>query len=112
MGPIKDERGLEQGGVNSSDFYKIFGKEQLTMAQDSGLGVRFGECVSLGEGVRLGEGDGVSLTVSAIGQADDTALVANSMHNLNCLLKLSLAFCKKYHVSLSPGKTKLQVMHT
>ena len=108
MGPINDERGLEQGGVNSSDFYEIYGKEQLETAQDSALGVRFGD------GVRLDEGDGhdKNLTVSAIGQADDTALVANNMHNLNCLLKLSLAFCKKYHVTLSPGKTKLQVMHT
>ena len=101
MGPIHDERGLEQGGLNSSDFYKIFGKEQLTVAQDSALGVSFGE------------GDtGDILTVSAIGQADDTAVVANSIHNINCLLKLSLAFCNKYHVSLSPGKTKLQVMYT
>ena len=29
MGPIIDESGLEQGGVPSSDFYKIYGKEQL-----------------------------------------------------------------------------------
>ena len=27
MGPILDEQGVEQGGINSSDFYKIFGKE-------------------------------------------------------------------------------------
>ena len=40
MGPIIDECGLEQGGVNSSDFYKIFGKEQLATAQLSELGVR------------------------------------------------------------------------
>ena len=26
MGPIFDEQGLEQGGINSSEFYKIFGK--------------------------------------------------------------------------------------
>ena len=37
MGPIADERGLEQGSVNSSDFYKIFGKDQLDSAQQSGL---------------------------------------------------------------------------
>ena len=110
MGPIKDERGLEQGGVNSSDFYKIYGKEQLATAQDSALGVKFGESVRLVEDD--GDAHGGNLTVSAIGQADDTALVANNLHNLNCLLKLSLAFCKKYHVTLSPGKTKLQVMHT
>ena len=106
MGPINDQRGLEQGGLNSSDFYKIFGKRQLTMAQDSSLGVRFGEYA-------VGVTDTVpNVTVAAIGQADDTALVANNLHDLNCLLQLSLDFCSKYHVSLSPGKTKLQVMYT
>ena len=38
LGPIKDERGLEQGGVSSSDLYKIFGKQQLNTAQESELG--------------------------------------------------------------------------
>ena len=28
MGPIFDQRGLEQGGVSSSEMYKVFGKEQ------------------------------------------------------------------------------------
>ena len=40
MGPIFDELGLEQGGINSSDFYKIFGKEQLHLAQKSNLGIK------------------------------------------------------------------------
>ena len=39
MGPISDEVGVEQGGVNSGDFYKIYGKTQLEMAQTSSLGV-------------------------------------------------------------------------
>ena len=68
----------------------------MTTAQDSALGVSFGK----------------DLVVSAIGQADDTVVVSNDLHKLNCLLQLSLAFCKKYNVSLSPGKTKLQVMFT
>ena len=42
MGPIDDEQGLEQGGVSSSDLYKIFGKDQLKSAQNSGLGVWLG----------------------------------------------------------------------
>ena len=33
MGPIKDELGVEQGGPNSSEFYKIYNNEQLTVAQ-------------------------------------------------------------------------------
>ena len=38
MGPIHDELGVEQGGINSEDLYKIFVKEQLSMAQASKLG--------------------------------------------------------------------------
>ena len=72
MGPIRDERGLEQGGVNSSDFYKIFGKDQLVTAQQSGLGVGLGV-----------------ITVAAIGKADDTALVSNDINDIQNLLNLS-----------------------
>ena len=63
MGPIFDKLGLEQGGPNASDFYNKFGKEQLEAAQLSELGVNIGE-----------------ETVSAIGQPDDTILVANNIH--------------------------------
>ena len=93
MGPIFDECGLEQGGVNSSEYYKIFGKEQLSNAQMSDLGVTLG-------------GD---ITVAAIGQADDTVLVSNDIHNIQNLLDLTLDFCSKYHVQLCIDKTKLQV---
>ena len=65
MGPIRDEQGLEQGGKNSSEYYKIFGKEQLSLAQASNLGV----CM-------LGN------TISAIGQADDTLLLSNNIFAL------------------------------
>ena len=33
MGPIKDTRGLEQGGVSSSDEYKLYNNEQASLAQ-------------------------------------------------------------------------------
>ena len=95
MGPIIDECGLEQGGVNSSDFYKIFGKEQLATAQLSELGVRIG-----------------NLVISGIGQADDTALLSNDIHKLLLLLKLSQAFCERHQVKLCAEKTKLQVFAT
>ena len=94
MGPINDEQGLEQGGVNSSDFYKIFGKEQLETAQASKLGIPLGP-----------------LTISGIGQADDTALVSNRIQALFYLLHLTLIFCSKYNVQLSSEKTKLQVIY-
>ena len=51
------------------------------------------------------------LTVSGKGQADDTALVSNSIHNLNFLLHLTTTFCSKYQVQLSSDKTKLLVYH-
>ena len=70
MGPIH-ERGVEQGGVNSSDVSKIFGKVQLSTAQESKLGVPLG----------------INLRVSGIGQADDTGLLSNSFHSLQYLLR-------------------------
>lgn len=72
MGPITDQQGVEQGGVNSSDFYKIYSKSQLQIAQNSKLGVPLSR----------------KLVVSAIGQADDTALVSNNLH----LYRISLNY--------------------
>ena len=92
MGPIKDQVGEEQGGPNSSEFYKIYNNEQLTTAQDSGLGVTV-----------------ENLHVAAAGQADDCALMSNMIFQLQHLLQLSLNYCAKYQVELSTGKTKLLV---
>ena len=94
MGPILDELGVEQGGVSSGDYYKIYAKSQLQLAQDSGLGVRLTN----------------RTTISAIGQADDTVLVANNPHSLQNLLDLSLHYCRRFNVELCPGKTILQVI--
>ena len=91
MGPINDEKGLEQGGISSSDFYKIFGKEQLSLAQSSSLGVPL-----------------PAVTVSAIGQADDTVLISNDIFNLFYLLKLTLGFSDRNIVEQGAEKTKLQ----
>ena len=90
MGPIRDELGLEQGGPNSSDLYKIYNNEQLSSAQNSLLGTSVG-----------------NVLVSAIGQADDTALVSNDISALQYLLDLTLKYCEKYQVELSAVKTKL-----
>ena len=92
MGPIDDLWGLEQGGKNSSDLYKVYNNNQIDVAQESELGVSLG-------------GD---IVVSAIGQADDIALASNNIHNLQYLLELSLDYCRRNHVRLSSEKTKLQ----
>ena len=82
MGPIDDQLGV--------------GKDPLELAQRSELGVKVSR----------------DLVVSAIGQADDTLLVSNNLHNLQNLLQLSLHHCSKSNVELCPGKTKLQVLAT
>ena len=48
------------------------------------------------------------VTISSIDQADDVVLVADNLNALQGLLDLSLYFCKKKHITLSPGKTKFQ----
>ena len=55
-------------------------------------------------GVRL-----KNLTVSSIGQADDTLLLSNNIFALSYLLELTSSFCSKYLVTLSAEKTRLQV---
>ena len=94
MGPISDQQGLEQGGISSSDLFKIYAKEQLTLSQNSSLGVPLG-----------------NLIVSAIGQADDTVLISNDIVLLSYLLILTKTFCQKSLVELSAEKTKLQVFN-
>ena len=92
MGPIHDELGLEQGGPNSSEFYKLYNNEQLVTANNSGLGATVS-----------------GIAVASVGQADDTALVSHDIQQLQLLLNLSLIYCEKHQVQLSAGKTKLLV---
>ena len=90
MGPILDVRGLEQGGISSSDEYKLYNNEQVVFAQISGLGVTLG-----------------NRTLSCISLADDAVLLSSSITNLKNLLRLTVNYCKKYDVDLVPEKTKL-----
>ena len=90
MGPIHDIRGLEQGGVSSSDAYKIYNNEQAICAQESNLGVQiFNKCVS------------------CISLADDAVLLSQDIYSLYALLLLTISYCSKYNVQLVPEKTKL-----
>ena len=93
-GPIHDEQGVEQGGVPSSDCYKLYNNELLKQVQSSKLGVDMGS----------------SLVVSGVGQADDTALLSNDIFKLYHLLQLALNYCRKFNVKLSSSKTKLLVV--
>ena len=53
MGPILDTRGLEQGGMSSSDMYKLYNNEQAIVAQSSCLSVpvydQIVSCISLAD---------------------------------------------------------------
>ena len=70
-------------------------KPQLDLAQISGL------CVTLPG----------NITVSAIGQADDTILLSDSLHALQNKLELTMSFYLKYDVSLCVEKIKLQAFN-
>ena len=90
LGPSPDVTGVEQGGINSSDFYKLYNNEQLVSAQATDLGV-----------------DIDSNIISAVGQADDVVLLSNDLDSLDLLVKGTERYCMKYRVSLVPSKTKL-----
>ena len=104
MGPINDEQGLEQGGVNSSDLYKVVNNEQLTVPHESDFGVKL---IDTGAPADLRDVAG-DVHIASIGQADDTVLLSNDLVKLKFLLQLTINFCNKYHIQLSPSKTKLQ----
>ena len=91
MGPIRDEHGVEQGGVPSSDLYKAYNNDLLITTQRSE------------QGVDLGDG----LTISSVGQADDVGLLANCIYSLFNILQLALIFCQAFHIELCADKTKL-----
>ena len=78
MGPVKDTMGVEQGGPNSSDQYKLYNNEQFTTAEQSRFGIDIGP-----------------FTVSSIGQADDSVLISTDIHQLSHLLRLTLLYCQK-----------------
>ena len=92
LGPISDELGFEQGGIPSGDLYTVYNSDQLTTAQNAGLGVDV-------------DGD----EVAGIGQADDVVLLSDDLFLLQNLLQLTLDYCAKHHVTLAAEKTKLMV---
>ena len=94
MGPIHDQRGVEQGGVNSGDQFQLVNNQELIITNTSGLGLKMG---------------GVS--VGSIGVADDVALVSPSPHALQSLLHLSKTLTSSKHMVNVPEKTKLLLFH-
>ena len=90
MGPIPDQLGVEQGGVNSDRFYKLANNSELQVTQRSQLGVHLGP-----------------VHVASIGQADDVALVSNCPYRLQGLLTLAMEYATSHHIQMVASKTKL-----
>ena len=90
MGPIFDQRGVEQGGVNSGDEFQLVNTHELVTTQTAGLGLDMG---------------GVS--VASIGVADDVALLSPSPHALQSLLNLSQSLTSSRFMVNVKEKTKL-----
>ena len=108
MGPIRDTKGVEQGGCPSDRIYRLVNNEELDVAQLSELGVDLGLAVQAGEGGN----ELISQVMSAVGQADDVGLLSSSLRNLTILLHLIEMYCEKYQVKLVGSKTKLLSFNT
>ena len=90
MGPIHDQRGVEQGGVNSGDQFQLVNNEELIITNNAGLGLNMGE-----------------VSVGSIGVADDVALLSPDPHALQSLLNLSQSLTTSKSMVNVPDKTKL-----
>ena len=90
MGPISDELGVEQGGVNSDRMYKLANNAELQVTQKSQLGVQLGP-----------------VHVASIAQADDVALASNCPYRLQGLLTLAMEYATSHHIQMVASKTKL-----
>ena len=83
---------MEQGGVASSDMFQLVNNQELVVTNGSGLGLDMG-----------------AVSVAAIGQADDVALVSPHPLALQSLLNLSEDFSSATSLQNVPEKTKLLV---
>ena len=90
MGPIADLLGVEQGGCNSGELYKLANNKELTVTQQSGLSLKLGE-----------------VHVASVGQADDVCLLSDDLHKLICIVQLAMDYATEYHIEMVPEKTKL-----
>ena len=73
--------------------------------------MRRSPAVHLGQSVSV-TAQPVKHVISAVGQADDVALLSTSLHDLKCLIQLSELYCEKYQVTLVGSKTKLLAFST
>ena len=99
IGPINDTQGVEQGGLLSDRLFRLVGNNQILFAQISKLGV-------LLHYPNHPNPDLIpKLIISAIGQADDTALFSNDLFSLNLLAYLSDQYAARSNTIFVPDKT-------
>ena len=101
IGPINDTQGVEQGGLLSDELFRLVGNDQLLVAQMSKLGVPL-QYPNHPIPTQVPK-----LIISAIGQADNTALFSNNLLSLNLLASLSDQYAKRTNTIFVPDKTKL-----
>ena len=92
----------EQGGVNSSDLYKIVNNEQLTVPHETDFGVKLVDTGSTANN-RDAAGD---IHIASIGQADDTVLLSMTSSIFNFFynsLSTSVASTTFNYLRLKPS---------
>ena len=87
--PIENKCGVLQGGVLSP---KLFNEYLSDLAN----------YLNMSDGITMG-----NLSLTHISYADDIVLVANSSKSLQSALESLHKFCKKWHLILNVGKTKV-----
>ena len=92
LGPIFDDRGVEQGGIPSSRLFQLVTDTELDVLNNMGLGVKIG---------------GISL--AALGLADDEVLLAQSIEDAQTLINAALSLSAHVNLRNVPTKTKIVV---
>ena len=92
MGPISDSRGVEQGGVSSSQLFQLTTDSTIKSLNDSGLGVPIG-----------------TNTLAALVLADDQVLLANNHENSQSLINSAVHLSSLNNYQYVPSKSRILV---
>ena len=81
--------GVRQGGILSPDFYCIYVDDMITGLMGTKIGCQIHD-----------------ILVSALGYADDMALISPSLRGLQKLLRHCEHYCKEWDICLNPKKSR------
>jgi hypothetical protein len=95
MDPFAVSQGLRQGGVLSTDLYKLYINPLLDQTEDSGIGMQIG-----------------TIPCSATTCADDVLLIADSEKNLQILIDTVVNYSKQENYKLQPAKSAVMSSNT